>query len=87
MSQPERVNVLLSRARDGLIVIGNWSTFTSAKKGRDMWRSLRDYAKEHRFMYQGLPIQCQLHPDVKNTVVKPDDFLTLCPDGGCSQHW
>ncbi|KAI9687140.1 MAG: hypothetical protein M1822_002551 [Bathelium mastoideum] len=85
MSQPERLNVLLSRARDGLIVIGNISTFTASKKGGELWSSLQKHMAERKWILRGLPIQCQSHPDVKNIAVKPDDFATMCPDGGCSQ--
>lgn len=87
MSQPERLNVLLSRARDGMIVIGNLSTFTSSKNGCELWTKLRTYVMERGFLYPGLPTQCQSHPAVKNIVVKSEDFLALCPDGGCSQPW
>lgn len=87
MSQPERLNVLLSRARDGLIVIGNLSTFTSSNKGGEVWALLRDYIRKQGFLCKGLPIQCQSHPNVKNIAVVPEDFQNLCPDGGCSQPW
>lgn len=37
MGAPERLNVLLSRARDALIMIGNAETFLNARKGKDIW--------------------------------------------------
>ena len=33
MSSPERLNVLISWARNGLILVGNWSTFERSRKG------------------------------------------------------
>lgn len=39
MSSPQRLNVLLSRARNALILIGNATTFLDARKGKELWRS------------------------------------------------
>lgn len=36
MAAPERVNVLLSRARDVLIIVGNSETFLSSRTGQKM---------------------------------------------------
>jgi superfamily I DNA and/or RNA helicase len=37
MASPERLNVLLSRARNGLILIGDANTFMGSPRGRDLW--------------------------------------------------
>ena len=37
MSSPERLNVLLSCARMGLIIIGNSETFLKSRSGRELW--------------------------------------------------
>lgn len=85
MCAPERLNVLLSRARDGLIIIGNSDTFTKSKNGGDLWRKFFELMQGH--IYDGFPIQCQQHPDRKALVASEDEFETICPDGGCSEPW
>jgi len=89
MSAPERLNVLLSRARDGLIIIGNLITFTNARKGKDVWKKFAKYIQDAKrgHVYAGLPVRCQTHPDRKATLLRPEDFERVCPDGGCSQLW
>jgi len=87
MSSPERLNVLLSRARDGLIMIGNVQTFTNARKGAELWIKLVEHLKKHGNIYDGLPIICEQHPDQRSLLKTPADFDTECPEGGCSRPW
>jgi hypothetical protein len=37
MSAPQRLNVLLSRARDAMIMFGSVETFKNARKGRETY--------------------------------------------------
>ncbi|KAK0239335.1 P-loop containing nucleoside triphosphate hydrolase protein [Armillaria nabsnona] len=85
MFAPERLNVLLSRARNALIMIGNSDTFTNAKKGKELWRSLFDLLKGQNHIYDGLPVRCERHPDRTALLSKEHQFETHCPDGGCSE--
>ena len=87
MSSPERLNVLLSRARDGLIMIGNVQTFTKARKGAELWIKLVEHLKKHGNVYDGLPVVCEQHPDHRSLLKTPADFDTLCPNGGCTRPW
>ncbi|KAM6493099.1 P-loop containing nucleoside triphosphate hydrolase protein [Amanita muscaria] len=85
MFSPERVNVMLSRARNALIMIGNTDTFRLARKGRELWTSLLDLLKKGGHIYEGLPVRCERHPK-KTTILKsPEDFDNEAPDGGCKQ--
>ncbi|KAK0501721.1 P-loop containing nucleoside triphosphate hydrolase protein [Armillaria luteobubalina] len=85
MFAPERLNVLLSRARNALIMIGNSDTFTHAKKGKEIWTQLFDLLKGQKHIYDGLPVRCQRHPN-RTALLKTElQFETLCPDGGCSE--
>ncbi|PSR97392.1 P-loop containing nucleoside triphosphate hydrolase protein [Coniella lustricola] len=85
LAAPERVNVLLSRARDCLIIYGNMETYTSSKKGRKTWLTVFQAMKEGNYLHDGLPVHCEKHAQ-KNFVLKtPDDFDTHCPDGGCAE--
>ncbi|KAJ7158758.1 P-loop containing nucleoside triphosphate hydrolase protein [Mycena filopes] len=85
MFSPERLNVLLSRARDCLIMVGNAETFQHARKGKELWTKLISMLQEHGHMYSGLPVKCERHPDRIATLSRPSEFETECPDGGCSE--
>jgi len=87
MSSPERLNVLLSRARDGLIMIGNTRTFTKARRGGQLWTSLIEHLKKNGNIYDGLPVVCARHPNRCTLLKEPYDFDKNCPDGGCDLPW
>lgn len=79
--------MLLSRARNALIMIGNSKTFVNARKGGEQWAQLFSRLREGNHVYDGFPVCCERHPDAKAVLAKPQDFETECPDGGCSQPW
>lgn len=87
MASPERLNVLLSRARDGLIIVGNTHTFTKARRGGETWTKLIELLKKNGNIYDGLPVVCDRHPDRRALLKTPDDFDKDCPDGGCNLPW
>ena len=82
ISSPERLNVLLSRARDGLIMIGNIQTFTKARKGAEIWLKLVEHLKEYGNIYDGVPVVFSQHPARRSLLKAPVDFDIECPDGG-----
>ncbi|KAK4141737.1 helicase required for RNAi-mediated heterochromatin assembly 1 [Dichotomopilus funicola] len=85
MSAPERLNVLLTRARNGMILIGNMSTFLASKKGHATWHPFFEILREGGHVYDGLPVQCQKHPQTTALLKQPVDFDTACPEGGCTE--
>lgn len=87
MAAPQRLNVLLSRARNGLIVIGNASTFLANKKGKEVWIPFIEQLSQTRQLFDGLPVKCERHPKKVALLRKKEDFDTECPDGGCSEPW
>lgn len=87
MFSPERLNVLLSRARNAFVMLGNAQTFMSARKGKDIWRTLFGLLKDGKHIYDGLPVQCERHSSRVSVLKNPDDFDTYCPDGGCTEPW
>ena len=87
MSSPERVNVLLSRARNGLILLGNSATFLGARKGKELWDKVFTLLKTGRHIYDGLPVKCERHPGRNAVLSQAIDFDTECPDGGCKEPW
>lgn len=87
MSAPQRVNVMLSRARNALLIIGNPDTFTNSRKGRDVWVPLMDKLKADGHVYNGFPVKCEQHPGKTALLTEKEHFDTVCPDGGCSEPW
>lgn len=87
MSAPQRVNVLLSRARNALIMIGNAQTFMSSRKGKEVWVPLMNQLKREGHVFDGFPVQCEKHPEKKLLLTSKESFDSECPDGGCSEPW
>lgn len=87
MAAPQRVNVLLSRARNALIIIGNADTFMKSRKGRDVWIPLMDQLKKSGHIYDGFPVKCEQHPEKTALLAEKEHFDSICPDGGCSEPW
>lgn len=87
MSARQRLVVLMSRARNGIILFGNMHTFLKSKKGHALWDELFSALKKKEALFDGLPVRCEQHPDQLQVLSQPEDFELHCPDGGCSQNW
>ncbi|KAJ6114078.1 P-loop containing nucleoside triphosphate hydrolase protein [Penicillium capsulatum] len=87
MAAPERLNVLLSRARNILIMVGNSKTFVTSRKGQKCWIPLIDELKARGHLYDGFPVKCEQHPDKTAVLRTKEDFDRETPDGGCSAPW
>ncbi|KAK0667681.1 putative AAA family ATPase [Cercophora samala] len=85
MSAPERLNVLITRARNCLVLIGNMDTFKQSKKGRAAWVPFFELLNKNGNLYDGLPVQCEKHPETTALLKEPVDFDKSCPDGGCTE--
>lgn len=83
LGEPERVNVMLSRARHGMILIGNSETLLrcSSERGRVLWEEKMRLLKAANHFYSGLPIVCQRHAASTALVTTPADFNSLAPEG------
>ncbi|KAK3616698.1 hypothetical protein LTR22_026978, partial [Elasticomyces elasticus] len=84
LSTIERLNVLLSRARNALIIIGDAETFLTSKRGASTWKPFFGLLRQANSIHDGLPVKCEQHPDRQTVLKQPSDFDDLCPDGGCS---
>ncbi|OHW97711.1 AAA family ATPase [Colletotrichum incanum] len=85
MKAPERLNVLCSRARECLVMIGNMETFMSSSQGQEVWRPFFNLLKKKEYLHDGVTIRCQQHPEKTALLTKPEDFNLKCPDGGCDE--
>jgi len=83
LKSKNRSNVLLSRAREGMYLIGNSKLM--AAKSKDMWAPVIDILQTRNppQIGFGMPIVCNKHPDYKNVIVQPEQFTQVSPDGGC----
>ncbi|OAG40421.1 hypothetical protein AYO21_05321 [Fonsecaea monophora] len=73
-----RVNVLLSRAKHGMYIIGDSRTSGHVP----MWASVIDMLHSDDNFGESLPLQCPRHPQATFSVSKPDDFAIFSPEGG-----
>lgn len=85
MKAPERLNVLVSRARNCLIMIGNMETFMNSRHGKACWLPFFALMQEKEYLHDGLQVHCERHPDRVALLAQPQDFDTHCPDGGCTE--
>ena len=85
MVSPERLNVLLSRARNALIMIGNAQTFLKSFKGKGLWTRFFELLTSGGHIYEGFPVKCDRHADRTALLREPIDFENECPDGGCKE--
>ncbi|RIA88937.1 hypothetical protein C1645_739024 [Glomus cerebriforme] len=81
LKSPNRSNVLLSRAREGMYLLGNSELM--AMKSKDMWAPIIDILRKRNQIGFGMPIVCNKHSDYKNIIDKPERFAQVSPDGGC----
>ncbi|EED22474.1 NF-X1 finger and helicase domain protein, putative [Talaromyces stipitatus ATCC 10500] len=74
-----RINVLLSRAKHGMYIIGNSITAMHVP----MWADVINIFQRNENIGTSLELQCPRHPETLITVSKPDDFPRVSPEGGC----
>lgn len=83
LKEEQRVNVLMSRARYGLYIVGNKDTFLSSRKGEHVWRPILQMMQVRK----GLPTYCVLHPnDEPIELSDTGTFRKYRPNGGCSRQ-
>lgn len=85
MRAPERLNVLLSRARNGMIIFGNMETFLDSRHASACWVPFFELMKEKGYLQDGLVVHCEQHPSRKSVLSSPREFDLHCPEGGCSE--
>jgi hypothetical protein len=76
-----RINVLLSRAKHGMFLIGNTDTYSTVS----MWQDVIGMLGANDSVGQSLGLCCPRHPDKIMDVHEPDDFAKFSPEGGCSE--
>ncbi|KAH8702663.1 hypothetical protein GQ44DRAFT_631567, partial [Phaeosphaeriaceae sp. PMI808] len=87
MTSLERLNVLLSRARNALILIGDAKTFMGSRRGGELWQRLIAMLREGNHLYDGFPVRCERHPSRSLLLRRAEEFDKECLDGGCTEAW
>ncbi|GLA20294.1 hypothetical protein AnigIFM62618_008866 [Aspergillus niger] len=75
---PNRINVLLSRAKHGMYIIGDASTASTAP----MWSSVIHLLEKGANIGPKLELRCDRHPSNGFYVDCPNDFTIHAPEGG-----
>ncbi|THV96120.1 hypothetical protein D6D27_02863 [Aureobasidium pullulans] len=73
-----RINVLLSRAKNGMFIIGNSATTQHIP----MWTEVLQLLQMNGNFGDALELACPRHIADDMRVTEPDDFIQLAPDGG-----
>ncbi|KFY08522.1 hypothetical protein V492_06159 [Pseudogymnoascus sp. VKM F-4246] len=73
-----RINVLLSRARHGMYIIGNSNT----SRPVPMWAEVLSILERSNNIGRSLALCCPRHKETAIEVSVPDDFSRLAPEGG-----
>ncbi|KAL8963110.1 MAG: hypothetical protein Q9193_000584 [Seirophora villosa] len=76
-----RINVLLSRARHGMYIIGNARTARPVP----MWEKVLATLERDGNIGESLALCCPRHKETLMEVSKPDDFSIFSPEGGCNR--
>ncbi|KAI9691183.1 MAG: hypothetical protein M1822_008803 [Bathelium mastoideum] len=78
---PNRINVLLSRAKHGMYIIGNADTSYKVQ----MWANVVKMLEQTGNFGEHLELFCPRHPRSVIRVAKAEDFHSKAPEGGCDQ--
>ncbi|RAH41543.1 P-loop containing nucleoside triphosphate hydrolase protein, partial [Aspergillus brunneoviolaceus CBS 621.78] len=81
LKSPNRINVLLSRAKHGMYLIGDANTASTAP----MWASVIELFEKNEHIGPYLELDCERHPHNAMQVSCPDDFSVKSPEGGCAE--
>ncbi|KAF2500633.1 P-loop containing nucleoside triphosphate hydrolase protein [Lophium mytilinum] len=74
-----RINVLLSRAKHGMYIIGNSRTSSHVP----MWSDVISILQRDGNIGPMLELCCPRHQDTPIRVSSPDEFVRFSPEGGC----
>lgn len=74
-----RINVLLSRAQNGMYLIGNTDTYSNIT----MWSQVIRMLDATESVGKAFGLCCPRHTDTVMQASEPSDFEKLSPEGGC----
>eukprot|EP00775_Hariotina_reticulata_P004273 gene4273-4526_t len=83
LREPERINVLLSRAKHGMVIVGSAKCLRNASSidARKHWGVVLDLLEASGSMFSGLPAVCQQHGRSLGLLDSPEAFSLHAPGG------
>ncbi|XP_001601379.1 NFX1-type zinc finger-containing protein 1 isoform X2 [Nasonia vitripennis] len=81
LKEENRVCVALSRARDGMYIMGNMNDLVVKNT---IWPKIKKVLEEENAIGNALELRCQIHPQQITQIKDLQDFQK-CPEGGCSK--
>jgi AAA domain len=90
LSDANRLNIILSRAKHDMILFGDLHFLTTgahkSEAGRQLWSSVQSLLEAGGHVYtEGVPLVCSRHPHVHSDAATPEQFAALAPNGGCTE--
>jgi hypothetical protein len=82
LGDPQRICVLLSRAKEGFYAIGNFQMLYD--RGNNLWMKVITKVKEKGILGDAIPLYCEKHLEKVTKVSNPQDFEKV-QDGGCDE--
>ncbi|KAF9428398.1 hypothetical protein BGZ94_002538 [Podila epigama] len=82
LKSPNRTNVLLSRAKHGMFILGNATLMENPKNG--IWPSVIEKLRANDRVGVGLPLKCKNHPETIQWVESADMLRIHAPNAGCN---
>lgn len=79
LKSTNRTNVALSRAREGLYILGNADDLLAS--GSAMWSGVIDQLRRNEQIGPAFPLSCSRHPGTAIEVSKPGQIAIHAPDG------
>jgi len=80
LKSKNRINVALSRAREGLYILGN---ATDLKSKSSMWQNVISELEQRGCVGDAFPVRCHRHPERMEYISKAGQLARISPDGGC----
>ncbi|KAH9839366.1 P-loop containing nucleoside triphosphate hydrolase protein, partial [Rhodofomes roseus] len=80
LKSKNRTNVALSRAREGLYILGNAADLKSRS---EMWDDVISELEKRQCVGEAFPVRCHRHPERLEHISKSGQLPRISPDGGC----
>ena len=82
LANKNRLNVLLSRAKDGMYLLGHRELLASKST---TWSQVLNVLESNNSIGDSFPMCCQLHPEYEQSVKDQTELSIYFPDGGCTR--
>lgn len=83
LKDANRINVLLSRAKHGMYLLGNEKALCRSNHSK-MWPLVLEILKKNNCFGDSLALRCQNHSETVTRIKRASQFEELVGDGGCS---